>query len=196
MDYELEDDVVPFSVFVEEDRVCSVSRVQLDDLQCRFLPKGIARANRAMLNDSRPTDPSRKWHLSTKLKFARVLTWMGSMAGAGAFVYMRLAWRYDSILCWGAIIGAIIGIYVVRFLRRRAIDDQIPRCISCGYQLTGLPREHRCPECGAKYCIEECLKYQRDPEGYIQQHERDEWKARIDARDEIERRISGDRNMY
>ena len=29
--------------------------------------------------------------------------------------------------------------------------EYLTRCLKCGYNLTGLPPQHRCPECGLKY---------------------------------------------
>jgi len=33
---------------------------------------------------------------------------------------------------------------------RRELEDLVPYCPKCGYNLTGL-KEHRCPECGAAF---------------------------------------------
>ena len=42
-----------------------------------------------------------------------------------------------------------------------------PFCIHCGYGLTGLPDNHRCPECGQTYSFAVVDEYRRDPQGFI-----------------------------
>jgi len=48
-----------------------------------------------------------------------------------------------------------------------------PFCIHCGYDLVGLPDNHRCPECGRPYRFAMIDEYRRDPEAFIQR-----WKRR------------------
>jgi hypothetical protein len=45
-----------------------------------------------------------------------------------------------------------------------------PFCIHCGYDLTGLPDGHLCPECGIQFWHVEIDDYRRDPYWYIQRH--------------------------
>jgi predicted RNA-binding Zn-ribbon protein involved in translation (DUF1610 family) len=37
-----------------------------------------------------------------------------------------------------------------------ADDAHVPECDACGYELRGLPRKHKCPECGTPYNHESC----------------------------------------
>ena len=55
-----------------------------------------------------------------------------------------------------------IGILIVRgswkdipLLTREAKANDYCLCLICGYCLKGLPDEHRCPECGSTYDIED-----------------------------------------
>ena len=41
-----------------------------------------------------------------------------------------------------------------------------PRCIDCGYNLTGLPDCYTCPECGRRYTHAEIDAYFEDPEAF------------------------------
>jgi hypothetical protein len=43
-------------------------------------------------------------------------------------------------------------------------------CIHCGYDLSGLPDHHRCPECGLPYDFQAIEEYRRDPGWFIQRY--------------------------
>jgi predicted RNA-binding Zn-ribbon protein involved in translation (DUF1610 family) len=45
-----------------------------------------------------------------------------------------------------------------------------PFCIHCGYDLTGLPDNHVCPECGEGYSFRVIEEYKRDPHWFIQRY--------------------------
>lgn len=76
-------------------------------------------------------------------------------------------------VCFMAIVGIIIlGCYG---RRRYYFRTSAPHCTYCGYDLTGLPDDHRCPECGEVFSLAECLVYQKDPIGYRRAKEREEW---------------------
>lgn len=45
-----------------------------------------------------------------------------------------------------------------------------PFCIHCGYELSGLPDHHRCPECGVEYDFKAIEEYRRDPDWFIQRY--------------------------
>ena len=53
---------------------------------------------------------------------------------------------------------------------RKAIHSlaQEPFCIHCGYDLTGLPDHHTCPECGRPYTFATINEYRRDPHWFKQ----------------------------
>lgn len=57
-------------------------------------------------------------------------------------------------------------------IRRAAQARKEPFCIFCGYNLTGLPDRHRCPECGRAYTWRMIEEYRRDPQFFIER-----WKA-------------------
>lgn len=45
-----------------------------------------------------------------------------------------------------------------------------PFCIHCGYELSGLPDHHQCPECGVPYDFKAIDEYRRDPDWFIQRY--------------------------
>jgi hypothetical protein len=45
-----------------------------------------------------------------------------------------------------------------------------PFCIHCGYELTGLPDHHNCPECGRPFCFAIIDEYRRDPHWFIERY--------------------------
>ena len=45
-----------------------------------------------------------------------------------------------------------------------------PFCIHCGYNLTGLPDDYRCPECGRPYTWRAINEYRRDPQWFIERY--------------------------
>ena len=45
-----------------------------------------------------------------------------------------------------------------------------PFCIHCGYDLTGLPDNHICPECGRQFSHRLIEEYRRDPNWFIERY--------------------------
>jgi hypothetical protein len=58
-------------------------------------------------------------------------------------------------------------------VRQAAQGRKEPFCIFCGYNLTGLPDNYRCPECGRPYTWAMIAEYRRDPQWFIER-----WNAR------------------
>ena len=53
-------------------------------------------------------------------------------------------------------------------MRRMARARKEPFCIHCGYNLTSLPDNYRCPECGRPYNWRVIEEYRRDPQWFIE----------------------------
>ena len=56
-------------------------------------------------------------------------------------------------------------------IRRASRATNEPFCIFCGYQLTGLPDNYRCPECGRPYTWRLIGEYRRDPRWFIERYQ-------------------------
>jgi hypothetical protein len=63
-----------------------------------------------------------------------------------------------------------LALYVLRNAVRMRHE---PFCIFCGYNLSGLPDDYRCPECGRNYTFKMIDEYRSDPSWFIQR-----WRAR------------------
>lgn len=103
------------------------------------------------------------------------------LAGAGLAVSLPAAalavlggWTFvaASFKLLVMLVGTSLGL--VGYVMRRAIQARRePFCIFCGYSLTGLPDNYRCPECGRPYTWTQIEEYRRDPQWFIER-----WKAR------------------
>jgi hypothetical protein len=70
------------------------------------------------------------------------------------------------LVSMGAVALTLAG-YV---FRRAAKARREPFCIFCGYNLTGLPDNYRCPECGRPYTWRLIAEYRRDPQWFIERY--------------------------
>jgi len=94
----------------------------------------------------------------------------------GAIFLQR--WRL-MLLVLGAKLLIFIGAVALSLagwvFRRAARARKEPFCIHCGYNLTGLPDNYRCPECGRPYNWRLIEEYRRDPQWFIER-----WKKHKD----------------
>lgn len=77
-------------------------------------------------------------------------------------VFSGLAFKF--IVFSGAVAFAL-ALYVLNRARQVRLE---PFCIHCGYNLTGLPDEHRCPDCGRPFKLRVIDEYRRDPEWFVE----------------------------
>jgi hypothetical protein len=108
------------------------------------------------------------WRIRLTLTAAVVGAGVGAASGAlvgmlddsfGAFlggVTTILFWLLGTVLIWRETTAE-------RVERLRARSPEAMVCPSCGYNLTGL-RQTTCPECGARYTIDELAALQPDRE--------------------------------
>lgn len=60
-------------------------------------------------------------------------------------------------------------LYVIRTAIRARRE---PFCVFCGYNLSNLPDNYRCPECGRPYTWKLIDEYRRDPDWFIERWKR------------------------
>lgn len=94
----------------------------------------------------------------------------------GAITFFTYWWSLGQALLpiWVKLLLTLFGLVAVSFgavVKRAARARKEPFCIHCGYNLTGLPDHHRCPECGRPYEWRIIDEYRRDPDSFIQRYE-------------------------
>ena len=69
----------------------------------------------------------------------------------------------------GLVLAVGGGLSLAGYAVRKAVQARTePFCIFCGYNLTGLPDNYRCPECGRHYTWRMIEAYRRDPQWFIE----------------------------
>lgn len=64
------------------------------------------------------------------------------------------AWRFLDVEFLEPLLRLALGAYLLfggRWIVNLAIPSNRPYCAECGYELTGLPAEGECPECGTAF---------------------------------------------
>ncbi|HSW45255.1 MAG TPA: hypothetical protein VLM89_06760 [Phycisphaerae bacterium] len=114
-----------------------------------------------------------RWLLWTPIVMLLLLVGIGLAAlsyiligSGGALLIMGFK---AAVLAFGAVV-AIVGALLGLTVRRAAQARREPFCVFCGYNLTGLPDHHRCPECGRHYTWQMIDEYRRDPQWFIERY--------------------------
>ena len=70
---------------------------------------------------------------------------------------------------WKLLVWAIGGVAMATTaaVRSAIAGLDYPFCIHCGYDLTGLPDGHACPECGRPFRLATIAEYRRDPAWFV-----------------------------
>ena len=83
-------------------------------------------------------------------------------------IFFGVFWVVGLKLC---VFAGAIAVSLAGYVIRRAVTARKePFCIYCGYNLTGLPDDYRCPECGRPYTWRLIAEYRRDPQWFIERY--------------------------
>jgi hypothetical protein len=104
--------------------------------------------------------------------------WVLVLPAAGVIIFtiglflrpQMFPWLWWIGLKWALMALSLPVILLGDLMRRAAAARKEPFCIHCGYELTGLPEQGRCPECGSGYTRELIEEYRRDPAWFIQRY--------------------------
>ena len=128
---------------------------------------------------------------------ARSLGWRWLLLAPLLAIPIFMVWYIvtSSIRNWGPFLApglklAVLAIGVIAgaagtFMRKAVRARPEPFCIHCGYDLSGLPDDYTCPECGRHYLFSVIDEYRRDPHWFKQrwlaQHQLPPAAARFEA---------------
>jgi hypothetical protein len=104
--------------------------------------------------------------------------WVFLLPALGYIVLAVVVYRWQALLgaLWPLVfklsmLVAAIAAWLAGVVIRRAVHARRePFCIYCGYNLTGLPDNYRCPECGRPYTWKLIAEYRRDPQWFIERY--------------------------
>ena len=98
------------------------------------------------------------WAMLAPILVGVALVAGGAVAGPG---HGAVFWVGMKILLLALVIPAVTWDHLRHNVIRARLD---PFCIHCGWTLTGLPQEGRCPECGRAYRMKVVEMFRRDPQ--------------------------------
>jgi hypothetical protein len=91
-------------------------------------------------------------------------------------VVVAMPWHLWAIqflaIWWKLVLVAVVlpSMYAVKSATETLKQRKEPFCIHCGYNLSGLPDDHTCPECGEYYNFGVIEEYKRDPGWFIRRY--------------------------
>ena len=137
-------------------------------------------ASIASPSELRPRDPGDvRWYKPT---IGETLTLMGwrwiYFLPAVALVLILIfvptfVWLGPLFVLYGKLLLIAVALPIGAFIKTARHSLRMrsePFCIHCGYELTNLPDNYTCPECGETYTHRVIEEYRRDPDWFIQRY--------------------------
>lgn len=150
------------------------------DQSSRPLVEQIPPPNLASPSELRPRDPQDiRWYKPGVSETLGLMGWRWIYflpAGAlviGIFLLPRMFFLSQLIFVWWKLLLFTVALPVGAFITAAKGSVRMrkePFCIHCGYDLTNLPDNHNCPECGEHYSFRVIDEYRRDPHWFIERY--------------------------
>jgi len=103
--------------------------------------------------------------------------WIFFLPAAGLilllFAWPWYLWLSQLIFVWWKLVVIAVVVptgYAINITKNILRNRKEPFCIHCGYDLSGLPDNHTCPECGELYNFRLIEEYKRDPHWFIERY--------------------------
>jgi hypothetical protein len=81
----------------------------------------------------------------------------------------QIVFVYWKLLLIAVVLPCIVFVNTAKHIIRKRTE---PFCIHCGYDLTSLPDNYICPECGERFSHRVIDEYRRDPHWFIERYKR------------------------
>jgi hypothetical protein len=144
----------------------------------RPLVERIPPTNVASPSELRPRDPNDvRWYKPGFEETLKLMGWRWIFFLPGAalllliFFTPRYIWFSQLIVVYWKLIVIAVGLPLGVFLQQAKHSVKMrkePFCIHCGYDLTSLPDNYTCPECGEPFSHRVIEEYRRDPDWFIE----------------------------
>jgi hypothetical protein len=119
-----------------------------------------------------PSPPSpERWYLPSWPERLRLMKWRLIYFLPALLLLPLVLLAPFLVFFWWKLLLIAVGIPITAAINAARHSVRLrrePFCIHCGYDLTGLPDGHICPECGVQFHLSEIDDYRRDPHWFIQ----------------------------
>ncbi|HEX3356828.1 MAG TPA: zinc ribbon domain-containing protein [Tepidisphaeraceae bacterium] len=142
----------------------------------------IPSANVASPSELRPRDPKDvRWYKPTVGETLTMMgwRWLYFLPAIGLILIPVISptflWMFQFTFLYGKLLIVAIGVPMGVFIKAAKNGVRMrkePFCIHCGYELTNLPDNYICPECGEPYTFRVIDEYRRDPHWFIERYKR------------------------
>ena len=148
----------------------------------RPLVERVPPPNLASPSELRPRDPSDvRWYKpgledTLKLMSWRWIYFLPAIAMLLVLFILPKQFLFSQLIfVWWKILLIAVALPIGAFINTAKNIVRVrkePFCIHCGYDLTNLPDNYTCPECGEQYSHRVIEEYRRDPHWFIERYKK------------------------